>query len=284
MTRLMSCDEFAERLSDFLERDSRVLDDSTRVSMERHALSCAECGALVADLRALGVAAGNLPALVSSRDLWAGIAARIETPVVQLGRGGMTAANQSVGGAVAQSGSRFSRRVWLGLAAAALVGVTATVTREMSSRAARIQTIPASPKPLAHVAARPADSTTSNAAKAVVAAAPDSSARSNGGNAAPRRAALSLASNSQTKVSPEVTYDREIAKLRIIVDQRQSDLDSSTVAVISHNLRIIDDAIAQCRTALKKDPASRFLMQSLDDALDTKVQMMRTVAMLPSHS
>ena len=77
---------------------------------------------------------------------------------------------------------------------------------------------------------------------------------------------------------------RTIATLRIIVDRRQSELDSSTVTVITHNLRIIDDAIAQCRTALKKDPASRFLTQSLDDALGTKIQLMRTVAMLPSST
>lgn len=266
MTRLMSCDEFAERLSDFLERDSRVLDDSTRVSMERHALSCAECGALVADLRELRAAAGNLPVLAPSRDLWAGVAARIETPVVQL-----------IGGTAAQPGSRFGRRVWLGLAAAALVTVTATVTREMSRRAAPLQATPASPSPVSHVAAQPADSTTSN-----------SSTSSSGAKAvatpAPPRAAVSLASNTQTKISPEATYDHEIEKLRVIVDQRRLDLDSSTVAVITHNLRIIDDAIAQCRTALKKDPASGYLMQSLDDALDTKVQMMRTVAMLPSRS
>jgi hypothetical protein len=274
MTRLMSCDEFAERLSDFLERDSRVLDDSTRVSMERHALSCAECGALVADLRELRVAAGSLPVLVPSRDLWAGVAAQIETPVVQLNRGGVPAS---------QSRSRFSRRAWLGLAAAALVAVTATVTREMSRRAAPIEATSASPSPVSRVAAATADSTMS-APKGVASEASDSSATLGRGAAAPGRATLSLASNAQTKVSPEVTYDREIEKLRVIVDQRQSDLDSSTVAVISHNLRIIDDAIAQCRTALKKDPASRFLMQSLDDALDTKVQMMRTVAMLPSRS
>jgi hypothetical protein len=260
MTRLMSCDEFAERLSDFLERESRVLDDSTRVSMERHALSCAECGALVADLREMRVAAGNLPMLAPSRDLWAGVAARIETPVVQL-----------IGGATAQSASRFSRRVWLGLAAAALVTVTATVTREVGRRAAPIQAATAIPSPVSPIAARPVDSTASVGTKAVVAAPP-------------RRAAVSLASNTQSKISPEATYDREIEKLRVIVDQRRSDLDSSTVAVITHNLRIIDDAIAQCRTALKKDPASGFLMQSLDDALDTKVQMMRTVAMLPAHS
>ena len=267
MTRLMSCDEFAERLSDFLERDSRVLDDSTRVSMERHALSCAECGALVADLRELRAAAGSLPVLAPSRDLWAGVAARIETPVVHLNRGGTAA----------QPGSRFGRRVWLGLAAAALVTVTATVTREMSRRAAPLQATPASPSPVSHVAAQPADSTTSNSSTS-------SSGAKAGATPAPPRAAVSLASNTQTKISPEATYDHEIEKLRVIVDQRRSDLDSSTVAVITHNLRIIDDAIAQCRTALKKDPASGYLMQSLDDALDTKVQMMRTVAMLPSRS
>ena len=273
MTRLMSCDEFAERLSDFLERDNRVLDDSTRVSMERHALSCAGCGALVADLREVRVAAGNLPVLAPSRDLWSGIAARIETPVVQLSRGGMPVAAESAGAASARSGSRFSRRVWLGLAAAALVAVTVTVTREASRQTAPQQSAPATvAPPVAQVAAQPVDST--HPAGAATETAP----------ATPRHAAASLASNTQAKVSPEVTYDREIAKLRIIVDQRRSDLDSSTVAVITHNLRIIDDAIAQCRTALKKDPASRFLMQSLDDALDTKVQMMRTVAMLPSRS
>ncbi|HWH49942.1 MAG TPA: hypothetical protein VN651_00235, partial [Gemmatimonadaceae bacterium] len=215
--------------------------------------------------RELRVAAGNLPVLVPGRDLWAGVAARIETPVVHLNRSGMPAS---------QSGSRFSRRVWLGLAAAALVAVTATVTREVSRRAAPLQTTPASLSPVSHVAAQPADSTTSTSSSGAKAVA----------TPAPQRAAVSLASNTQTKISPEATYDREIEKLRVIVDQRRSDLDSSTVAVITHNLRIIDDAIAQCRTALKKDPASGFLMQSLDDALDTKVQMMRTVAMLPSRS
>src|SRR6185312_14798921 len=201
------------------------------------------CGALVADLRELRAAAGSLPVLAPSRDLWPGVAARIETPVVHLNRGGTAA----------QPGSRFGRRVWLGLAAAALVTVTATVTREMSRRAAP-QATPANPSPVSHVAAQPADSTTSN-----------SSTSSSGAKAvatpAPPRAAVSLASNTETKISPEATYDHEIEKLRVIVD-----------------------AIAQCRTALKKDPASGYLMQSLDDALDTKVQMMRTVAMLPSRS
>jgi hypothetical protein len=172
--------------------------------------------------------------------------------------------------------------VWLGLAAAALVGVTATVTREMTRRSAPLGAAlaPTASTP-ARVAARPVDSANTPAAVPSLASAADSTPPT---TTRPNAAVARLASNGQAKVSPEATYDREIATLRIIVDRRQSELDSSTVTVITHNLRIIDDAIAQCRTALKKDPASRFLTQSLDDALGTKIQLMRTVAMLPSST
>jgi hypothetical protein len=33
-----------------------------------------------------------------------------------------------------------------------------------------------------------------------------------------------------------------------------------------------------------KDPASRFLMQSLNEALDTKIQLLRTAAALPARA
>jgi hypothetical protein len=47
-------------------------------------------------------------------------------------------------------------------------------------------------------------------------------------------------------------------------------------------LQVIDDAITQCKRALQKGPASRFLIESLNDAFDTKVQLLRTAATLPS--
>jgi len=75
----MTCDQFADHLAEYLEGDA---DATTRVAIEAHALSCAECGVLLADLRKLQVDATNLPELAPKRDLWAGIAARIETPVV----------------------------------------------------------------------------------------------------------------------------------------------------------------------------------------------------------
>jgi hypothetical protein len=87
-----------------------------------------------------------------------------------------------------------------------------------------------------------------------------------------------------SRPSVEQTYDREIARLRLVLNRRRNDLDSATVAVVEHNLQVIDDAIAQCKQALRKDPASRFLIESLNDALDTKIQLLRTAAMLPSRT
>jgi len=90
-----------------------------------------------------------------------------------------------------------------------------------------------------------------------------------------------LASRGQ---APDAVYGREIEMLQNIVKQRKTQLDSSTVAVIQRNLEIIDAAIAQSRAALASDPASRMLGQQLTHALDKKVELLRTAAMLPAST
>jgi len=257
----MNCDEFADKLARFLERD---VPESTRAAMEGHALDCGECGPLLADLRRLRIDAANLPPLAPSRDLWAGIADRIATPVVELpgsGRAGAPARH-------------LSRRLWLGLAAAALVAITATVTREVTRRSIEggrpttvaTQQVP-SVQPVATISSPPSST--------------DSSTRSaqqpakRGETVTPMRAVAN-------KPTAEQTYDHEIARLLAVYKFKQRDLDSSTVAVVARNMAIIDSAIAQCRFALHRDPASGYLMQSLNDALDNKVQLLRTAAALPA--
>jgi hypothetical protein len=79
-------------------------------------------------------------------------------------------------------------------------------------------------------------------------------------------------------------YGKEIDMLQNIVSQRRTQLDSSTVAIIEKNLKIIDRAIEQSRAALAKDPASRMLDQQLTHALDKKVELLRTAAMLPANT
>lgn len=264
----ISCDRFADLLSDYLERD---VSESTRVQVEAHAASCDECGPLLADLRKLRVDAANLPELTPSRDLWAGISERIQTPVVEITAGGR------LEGRTVERRRRVSSGVWMGLAAAGLVAVTATVTHQITKRsivapAAQVAVVPTpqtTTGPTQPAAAQPAvDSTTSGAASHAVVRPP-------------ANASTSLASN---RLTAEQTYADEISRLRTIVSRRKSQLDSATVAVIEHNLGVIDQAIAQCKAALRKDPHSQFLMESLNGALDDKVQLLRTAAMLPSRT
>jgi len=81
-----------------------------------------------------------------------------------------------------------------------------------------------------------------------------------------------------------VVYGREIDMLQKIVTQRKTQLDSSTVAIIERNLQIIDAAIEQSKAALAKDPRSRLLSDQLTHALDKKVELLRTVALLPAST
>jgi hypothetical protein len=78
-----------------------------------------------------------------------------------------------------------------------------------------------------------------------------------------------------------VAYDRAIAAMRTAVGARRSELDSGTVEVLERNLRIIDEAIRQSREALARDPNSQFLGRALTSALDRKLELLRTAAMLP---
>jgi hypothetical protein len=267
----MSCDRFADVLADYLERD---VDETTRTSVEAHAQSCADCGPLLADIRALRVEAENLPELAPSRDLWKEIAERIETPVVALNAAPVSTWD---------SGKQRRSGAWLGLAAAGLVAVTATVTYELTARthtavpvqiaAAATKTSPRSPSSSGATDAPPSGRVVSPDTLANVQAVAATQASTS--------LAASLAAN---RTSIERTYDPEIARLRTLVRQRRSQMDSTTLVVLEHNLKVIDDAIDQCKKALGKDPNSRFLMESLNDALDSKVQLLRTAATLPSKA
>lgn len=259
----ITCEQFVDVLADVLECDA---DEATRAAAEHHALACAECGSLLADLRKLRIDAANLPSLTPSRELWAGIEARIATPVVEIG--------------ASDRASRHTPRSWIWgtAAAAALVIATAGVTHLLTRRMYQPQTVasvtPVTPvTPSATIPSRPDtsdDRTSSNGAA-------QSPVPSQGPQ--PRAQLVSRA-----KPSAQDTYDSEIARLRAVVRDRRSRLDPATLAVIEKNMTVIDDAIAQCKAALRRDPASRFLMQSLNSALDTKVELLRTAASLPART
>ena len=263
----ITCDRFADRLADLLERD---VDEFTRAQLEAHALSCTDCGPLLADLRKLRIDAANLPELTPSRDLWAGISERIQTPVVEIAAGGR------LDGRMIARKRRVSSRVWMGLAAAGLVAVTATVTQQITKRSlvvASTTNVSVVPTPASGASQAP-----------VTQPIVDSTASGTAGRAVTQPATNASTSLASNRLTAEQTYDDEISRLRAVVTRRKSQLDSATIAVIEHNLGVIDQAIGQCKQALRKDPHSQFLMESLNGALDDKVQLLRTAAMLPSRT
>ena len=247
--KVMGCEEVDSILPAYLEGE---LGDVERRAVERHAGSCARCATLLHDVAAIVRDAGTLSALAPSRDLWPEIEARIQPDVLSL----PAAREEKM--AREHRGARGWATARLAAAAAALVVSTAGIT---------------------YVATTHADS-----ARTGVAAAPAI------GNGAPDRegtrpsALPSGAVRNASAMSAEQLYDQEIAHLQTIVRDRSSLLDTATIAVIQRNLGIIDSAIAQSRAALAADPGSRFLNDQLNSVLGQKVELLRTVALLPART
>jgi hypothetical protein len=87
-----------------------------------------------------------------------------------------------------------------------------------------------------------------------------------------------------TAAPVEAGSSREIDRLRSVFLRNRAQLDPRTAAIIETNLKVIDDAIAQSKAALAQDPASRFLHNQLNIALDKKLELLRTAAQLPSRT
>jgi hypothetical protein len=266
MTHEMNCEAFDEALADYLEGD---LGPAQRQAVEVHVASCVRCTALVRDLREIRDSAGELGELSPSRDLWAGIASRIEAPVVPL-------TTRVVANAASP---RRAERLRLLAVAAALVAVTAgvtytlTITRRTTGSEQVAAVTPVVPGTTSPVGSAPNDSP----------APPASVVREPTEPAADGRATTQSVRNSS---SAEVasTSSREIDRLRSIFQRNRGQLDPRTAAIIEANLKVIDDAIAQSKAALAQDPASRFLNNQLNIALDKKLELLRTAAQLPSRT
>jgi hypothetical protein len=81
--------------------------------------------------------------------------------------------------------------------------------------------------------------------------------------------------------APEVMYDQEITRLRVILDQRRKDLDTATVSAVEKSLKAIDQAITDARNALAGEASSAFLNEQLNRALEKKLGVLRRVALMP---
>ena len=234
-------------LSAWFEGD---LADVERRAVDQHLRECLRCAAIVRDLEAISREAAKLPAMAPSRDLWEGIAARIEAPVIEL---------------KPRQAPAMPRRNWQ-MAAAAVVlmavssGVTYLLTSDRRSAIGDQQT----------ASAPTADSFPSTEPTPSVVTPPRPSSGS--GSAVLIRGEPS---------APEVMYDQEIGRLRVILEQRRGDLDTATVTAVEKSLKAIDQAISDARAALAGDASSSFLNEQLNRALEKKLGVLRRVALLP---
>ena len=235
-----------------------------------------------------------LPALAPSRDLWAGIAERIDARVLPLER--------------PERKTVVVRRWWgrPAVAAAALVVVTAGIThlvtraqyagdsaRSVSSseRVASATATPSrEPDSVSPSEAATTPAVTSSPAVAPRAGSSRATALASAGTGPSRPAprattpAARLASAVPVMQATQPVYDREIGELRRIVDTRRGQLDPKTIAVLEQSIAVIDSAIAQSRAALARDPASGFLATQLNHSLEKKVELLRTAALLPART
>lgn len=246
------CDLMCERLAAYLEGD---LTPAEMAEADPHLAECASCRETLAELRVISAEAATMPPLTPSRDLWSGIEARISTPVTAFGSASAVV-------------RRAPRRRWqYAMAAAALIAVTAGTTYFLVPRIGTV-----APQVATRTAVPVRDSAAATPAPLVI-AAPTPPANATVASFRPKK-----------ELSAARVYDNEITLLDSLVRTRRASLDPKTVAVIENNLQIINKAILESRAALAKDPKSPMLSNQLDNVLGSKVELLRTVAFLPTQS
>lgn len=271
MSEIMSCERFEERLADYVEGDVHGIE---RETLDAHAATCTACAELVSDLRAIAAQAATLGPIDPPARVWAGIESRIAADVVPIA-------------GVAHRAGRTRRVVPLRYGIAASLAMMAA-TSGITWVAMKHRDVDA-PPPAALVAAQGTQAASAAAGTPVDTFTPVDPAPS---GAVTQTLASSGTRTTQTpatvvrarreRPSAGTVYDSEIARLQRVLEGRRSQLDPKTVAALERSMQVIDGAIEQARSALAADPASRFLDHQLNGALDKKMQLLRTAAMLPS--
>ncbi len=238
-------EEFTDKLSDYLDGE---LTGDERTAVEAHLRGCESCARVCDELRRVIGRAAALTPRPPSRDLWDGIAGRIDAR--------RTAA-------VTAFPSQAQRRVsftlpQLAAAAVLLIAVSGGVAWQIGERAAR------GPREAAGNGEREASAERSQSDASVERSQPDASA-----------------DRSVTHVGlADAQYDAAVADLEKAVKQGRGRLDATTISVVEHNLQIIDQAIAQARDALAADPANTYLSGHLVEARRRKLDLLRRAAAL----
>ena len=277
MTLSMTCEQFEDVLPQLLDDEAMAVPPAARLHLE----GCVECKTLYDDLTGIRTSAASLPPITPSRDLWSGIEARIRTPIVPLVEGMP----------IAKPRRQVSLRS-AAIAAGVLALINAGISYKVMNRPGAPVVASAEPVMPAPTAMRTAVRQQPMMALPLpVPVTPAASARRNG------RSTILLATNGpipddqgperqqqpRNREQAKLVYDREISRLRAVVDSGRHKLDPATAALLDRNLRIIDAAIEQCNLAIRRDSSSTFLIESLNNVYQTKVKLLRIAAAAASR-
>lgn len=242
--------EWTDKLSDYLDDE---LSAGERAAVESHLAGCAECARVLADLKRVVARAQGLEQRPPQGDLWNAIVAEIDQ---------RQAGNAANPGNLVPFGAR--RRVTftlpqLAAAAVLLIAVSAGLAWQVADRLR-------------------GETSASEAGTAQVAApAPEVTA------AAPGRPFSDDVQAATVSVS-DPQYDAAVADLEKALREGRGRLDENTIAIVEHNLQIIDQAIEQARQALAGDPANSYLSSHLFEARRRKLDLLRRAAALSTES
>lgn len=252
-------EEWTDQLSDYLDGE---LPADERGAVEAHLGSCALCVAVLNDLKRVVARAQSVDARLPQADVWAGIADRIEA--------GRPAAEPGLAMPFSWRGARrFAFTLpQLAAAAALLMAVSGGIAWEVAAR---------SPEGLRHTTSAPETAFGREVAQGFGRDVAQGFSPASGTDpiAADRVVPVGLA---------DAQYDSAVADLEHALEAGRSRLDASTIAIVEHNLQIIDQAINQAREALVTDPANSYLSSHLVEARRRKLDLLRRATALATEA
>ena len=234
-------DEFIDRLSEYLDDE---LTREERDALEAHVTGCPKCAATLTELKRVIERGRTLGPRPPEHDLWPAIAGRIAPPSRYRAPAWPARTGES---------RQFSFTLaQLAAAAVVLIALSSAVAWRLAERAAND---------------RRGTETTPAARVAEVERAPSNDAADSAALVRP----VSLA---------DAQYDAAVTDLEQALAKGRGRLDKTTIAIVEENLNIIDQAIAQARTALASDPANAYLSSHLVEARRKKLDLLRRAAAL----
>ena len=260
--------EWTDQLSDYLDGE---LDAGDRDAVEAHLLGCVECAAVLNDLKGVVARAASIEPRPPQADLWSGIASRLE-------------AGDAAAGRVMPFARRDPKRfaftlTQLAAAAALLIAVSGGAAWQLAIR---------SPEGLRHTMQDVAQGFSPGSPGADV--TPGFSPGRLGADVAQGFSPATIGTGAadfarvETVSMADAQYDAAVADLEKALKAGRGQLDASTIAIVEHNLQIIDQAINQAREALAGDPANSYLSSHLVEARRRKLDLLRRATALATET